>query len=80
MHYEIPTKTVEQYLNASPINSFQAIVLLTGQEKGVLFYGGESPSKIGPIAPYKETVQALSKARPFLLSYFMSRVLCMACS
>jgi hypothetical protein len=33
-------------------NSFQAIVPLTGQEKGVLFYGGVSPSKIGLIAPY----------------------------
>jgi hypothetical protein len=29
------------------LNSFQAIVPLTGQEKGVLFYGGISPSKIG---------------------------------
>jgi hypothetical protein len=33
-------------------NSFQAIVPLTGQEKGVLFYGGISPSKIGLFAPY----------------------------
>jgi hypothetical protein len=29
----------------------QAIVPLTGQEKGVLFYRGISPSKIGLIAP-----------------------------
>jgi hypothetical protein len=35
--------------------------------KGVLFYGGVSPSKIGIIAPYYNTVQALSKARVFLL-------------
>jgi hypothetical protein len=35
-----------------PINSFQAIVPLTGQEKGVIFYGGISPSKIGLFAPY----------------------------
>jgi hypothetical protein len=37
-----------------------------GQEKGVLFYGGVSPSKISLIAPYLDTVQALSKARVFL--------------
>jgi hypothetical protein len=34
------------------INSFQAIATYMGQEKGVLFYGGVSPSKIGLIAPY----------------------------
>jgi hypothetical protein len=30
-----------KYINS--LNSFQAIVPLTGQEKGVLFYGGISP-------------------------------------
>jgi hypothetical protein len=34
------------------INSFQAIAPYMGQKKGVLFYGGVSPSKIGLIAPY----------------------------
>jgi hypothetical protein len=33
-------------------NSFQAIVPYMGQKKGVLFYGGVSPSKIGLRAPY----------------------------
>jgi hypothetical protein len=33
------------------INSFQAKVPCMGPEKGVLFYGGVSPSKIGLIAP-----------------------------
>jgi hypothetical protein len=33
-------------------NSFQARVPLTAPEKGVIFLGGISPSKIGPIAPY----------------------------
>jgi hypothetical protein len=46
-------------------NSFQAMLPYMGAKKGVLFYGGVSPSKIGLIAPY--TVQALSKARVFLL-------------
>jgi hypothetical protein len=34
---------------------------------GSFFYGGISPSKIGLIVPYWEPVQALSKARVFLL-------------
>jgi hypothetical protein len=42
----------ENPYSLNPVNSFQAIVLLTGQEKGVLFYGDVSPSKIGLIAPY----------------------------
>jgi hypothetical protein len=33
-------------------NSFQAIVPYMGQEKGSIFNGGVSPSKIGLIAPY----------------------------
>jgi hypothetical protein len=34
------------------INSFQAMLPYMGAKKGVLFYGGVSPSKIGLIAPY----------------------------
>jgi hypothetical protein len=48
------------------LNSFQAIAPYMGQKRGP-FYGGVSPSKIGLIAPYWEPVQALSKARVFLL-------------
>jgi hypothetical protein len=36
----------------SGINSFQAMLPYMGAKKGVLFYGGVSPSKIGLIAPY----------------------------
>jgi hypothetical protein len=39
------------YKQQHAFNSFQAIARYTGQEKGVLFYGGISPSKIGLIAP-----------------------------
>jgi hypothetical protein len=39
-------------LNSLLINSFQAKVPYMGPEKGILFYGGVSPSKIGLIAPY----------------------------
>jgi hypothetical protein len=38
-------------IDIGTLNSFQAIARYTGQEKGVLFYGGVSPSKIGLIAP-----------------------------
>jgi hypothetical protein len=48
-------------------NSFQAIVPYMGQEKGVLFYGVISPSKIGLSAPSLERAQLRSKARVFLL-------------
>jgi hypothetical protein len=34
------------------VNSFQASDPLAGQEKGVLFYGVVSPSKLGLIVPY----------------------------
>jgi hypothetical protein len=33
-------------------NSFQAMLPYMGAKKGVLFYGGVSPSKIGLIVPY----------------------------
>jgi hypothetical protein len=48
------------------VNSSQAQVPLTAPEKGVPFLMGVSPSKIGPIAPYLDTVQLRSKARAFL--------------
>jgi hypothetical protein len=35
------------------------------------------PSKIGPIAPFLDTIQALSKARVFLLSENERKLLCM---
>jgi hypothetical protein len=34
------------------VDSFQAMLPYMGAKKGVLFYGGVSPSKIGLIAPY----------------------------
>jgi hypothetical protein len=43
----------------------------------VSFLWGLSPSKIGRIAPYLDTIQALSKARVFLLSGNEQKLLCM---
>jgi hypothetical protein len=34
------------------LTGFRLLPQYWGREKGVLFYGGVSPSKIGPIAPY----------------------------
>jgi hypothetical protein len=58
-------------------NSFSAIAPLTAHEKSVIFLWGLSPSKIGRIAPYLDTIQALSKARVFLSSENERRLLCM---
>jgi hypothetical protein len=46
-------------------NSFQAIAPYMGQKKVSFFYGGVSPSKIGLIAPYWETVHLRLTARDF---------------
>jgi hypothetical protein len=59
------------------INSFQAHAPLTAYEKRGHFLQGISPSKIGHIAPYLDTIQALSKARVFLLSENERKLLCM---
>jgi hypothetical protein len=42
------------------------MVPLTAPLLGVLFYGGISPSKIGPITPSLEQAQLHSRARVFL--------------
>jgi hypothetical protein len=52
--------------NADTINSSPGIMPLAALYFGVLFFGGISPSKIGQIAPFLATIQALSKARVFL--------------
>jgi hypothetical protein len=44
---------------------------------GYIFFGGISPSKIGHIAPFLATIQALSKTRVFLYTQKKSRMLCM---
>jgi hypothetical protein len=41
---------------------------LTGPKKGSFFKGGISPSKMGRIAPFLATIQALSSTRVFSLS------------
>jgi hypothetical protein len=50
---------------------------IIGHLLGVYFSGGISPSKIGHIAPFLATIQALSKTRVFLLSRKKQRLLCM---
>jgi hypothetical protein len=50
MKTSTPDHNGDRYLS-SIINSFGAIAPYMGQEKGVLFYGGVSPSKIGLSAP-----------------------------
>jgi hypothetical protein len=60
------------------IYSFQATAPIAAYKKGVIFLGGISPSKIGHNAPYLDTIQALSKARVFvLLSENERKLLCM---
>jgi hypothetical protein len=44
---------------------------------GIYFFGGISPSKIGQIAPFLATIQALSKTRVFLSSKKKQRLFCM---
>jgi hypothetical protein len=53
------------------------MVPLTAPLFGVIFLGGISPSKIGPIAPYLDTIQALSSTRDFLLVKKERRLVCM---
>jgi hypothetical protein len=59
------------------LTGFRLLPQYWGWILGSFFYGGVSPSKIGPIAPYWETVQALSKARAFLLSWNKRKLLFM---
>jgi hypothetical protein len=47
------------------------------QKKWVIFLRGISPSKIGRIAPFLDTIQALSRTRAFLYSQKKSHLLCM---
>jgi hypothetical protein len=62
---------------SQPFNSFQAIAPLTAHKKGVNFFGGILPSKMGHFAPFSAMIQALSKTRVFLLSENDQRLLCM---
>jgi hypothetical protein len=52
---------------------------LTGPEKGY-FFGGAYFPKNGTFCPLLATIQPLSRARAFLLSQNMSRVVCMGCT
>jgi hypothetical protein len=38
-----------------------------GANLGIHFWGSIFPSKMGPFAPFSATIQALSRARAFLL-------------
>jgi hypothetical protein len=52
LNITIKTSTLDYNVErclSSIVNSFQAIVPYMGQEKGVLFYGGVSPSKIAHV-------------------------------
>jgi hypothetical protein len=55
-------------------------VLLTGPEKGVLFWGEHISLKNGTFCPLLATIQALSNARVFLLCRKYSRMVCMGCT
>jgi hypothetical protein len=59
------------------LTEFRLLPKYWGREKGVFFYEGGSPSKLFFITPYWETVQALSKAGAFLLSWNKRKLLCM---
>jgi hypothetical protein len=59
------------------ITAFMLWPSINGHLLGVYFFGGISPSKIGHIAPFLATIQALSKTRVFLLSKKKRRLLCM---
>jgi hypothetical protein len=50
---------------------------INGYFWGYIFFGGISPSKIGHIAPFLATIQALSKTCVFLHTQKKSRMLCM---
>jgi hypothetical protein len=60
----------------SKVNSFQAIALLTGQKKEVLFLRGHISLKMGCFAPFLSTIQALSSTRVFLLGENERKLLC----
>jgi hypothetical protein len=40
------------FINLLTLKGFRLLPQYWGREKGVLFYAGVSPSKLGPIAPY----------------------------
>jgi hypothetical protein len=71
--------TIRSFLiNIITINRIPVMAPILAPLLGLLFYGGISPSKIGLIAPYWEPVQALSKARVFLLGWKNFRLVCIA--
>jgi hypothetical protein len=59
------------------IYSFQAIAPLTAHEKGEHFFGEHISLKNGTFCPLLATIQALSKARVFLLCHKYSRMVSM---
>jgi hypothetical protein len=64
-------------VNSRYLTAFMLWPSINGHILGVYFFGGISPSKIGHIAPFLATIQALSKTRVFLLSKKKRRLLCM---
>jgi hypothetical protein len=71
------TPTLYSVLTTAVINSFHAMAVNKRPSFGGIFFGGISPSKIGHIAPFVATIQALSKTRVFLVGKQKQRLLCM---
>jgi hypothetical protein len=63
--------------DTSRLTAFDAMAVNKRPSFGGIFFGGISPSKIGHVAPFLATIQALSKTRVFLLSKKKRRLLCM---
>jgi hypothetical protein len=63
---QILDEIIEQKLWAGLINRIPAMAVYIRPCLGGPFYGGVSPSKISPSAPYLERTQLRSKARVFL--------------
>jgi hypothetical protein len=72
-----PKIEISRLYAGTPINRISVMMPLTAPLLGVYFFGGISPSKIGHIAPFLDRIQALSKARFFLLVKKKRRLLCM---
>jgi hypothetical protein len=72
LHVRYSLWWVAHFLNRIPV-----MVPLTALLFRVIFFGGISPSKIIPIAPSWDGVQALSKAHAFLPRENKQRLLCM---
>jgi hypothetical protein len=59
------------------LTAFKLSPDILGRKKGSFFYKDASPSKIGLIDPYWDTVCLHSKARVFLSSWNKQKLLCM---